>query len=125
MMNSNSLDNRTMKLNHIKAYNDVSTKWKIRNQLEFYDLLNSNNGDTESVFKTIQDKYKSHVDFLCSGLYNEFGDNNSKIRKVLALDIRKSMGFEGPHDFDTVVDKQVLRNSLVHNVIEYAMIILL
>ena len=104
------LDNRTVKFNHIIAYNNASTKWKIRNQLEYYDLLNSSNGDIDSVFKTFQGKYESHVNFVCSGLYNEFGDNNSKIRKVLALDILKTMGFEGPHNFDAVIDKQVLRD---------------
>ena len=83
-------------------YNNACYKWKIRNQLEFYDLLNDISGDIDSVIKCVNNKYMAHLEFVCSDLYNDFNDNNTNVWKVLSLDLLRTIGFEGPHNFDTV-----------------------
>ena len=105
------LQNKPVKIYHILDYNNSSYKWKIKNQLEFFDLLIANDGVTGPVFEHFHNKYKSHVEFVCSDLYNDFNDNNTNIWKILALDLFKSVGFEGPHDFGTVLDKHLFRDN--------------
>ena len=46
---------------------------------------------------------------MCSDLYNEFNDSDRNIWKLLSYDILRTFGLEGPYDFDTVLNKQEVR----------------
>lgn len=95
---------------HVKDYNNASHRWKIRRQLEIYDLLNECKGDTNIVMQHLQQKHETHVKYVCSDLYNEFNDSDTGIWKLFSYDILNTLGFEGPYDFNSVLDKQEVRD---------------
>ena len=47
---------------------------------------------------------------MCSDLYNEFNDSDTGIWKLFSYDILNTLGFEGPYDFNSVLDKQEVRD---------------
>ena len=57
----------------------------------------------------LQQKQESHVKYVRSDLYNEFNDSDRGIWKLFSYDILRTLGFEGPYDFDTVLNKQQVR----------------
>ena len=94
---------------HVIDYNNASTRWKIRRQLEIYDLLNECKDDMDFVLTNLQQKHELHIKYVCSDLYNEFNDSDRNIWKLLSYDILRTFGLEGPYDFDTVLNKQEVR----------------